>query len=277
MKILVTGSEGYIGKHLVKMLLEDGNTVHTLDIKGERSETHFIVDINNETFVKYGPHIGKKYDAVVHLAALVRVGESVREPYRYYDTNINGTFKLLNNVDTNHFVFASTGAASEPNSPYGFSKRAAEDIVSAMAKKFTIFRFYNVIGTDGFPPTNPDGLMSKLIDAMDTGEFRIYGRDYNTTDGTCMREYVHVNDICAAIMRSLDKPTNKVHNLAYGDPKSVAEIVDVFKKVNNVDFKVIFDRRRDGDLESCYLRGGSQFMRRSYTYEEMMRYELATN
>ncbi len=269
MKVSVTGSEGYIGKHLVQMLNQNKiYDVHTIDLLDFNSLNHVQVDVTNQNHIK---RLVESYDAIVHLAALVRVGESVKNPSKYYNTNVNGTYNILKNIVCGNFIFASTGAASEPNSPYGFSKRVAEDIVGELADSYNIFRFYNVIGSDGFPPTNPDGLMSKLIDATKTGEFRIYGRDYNTTDGTCMREYVHVNDICSAIIRSLDRPTNKIHNLAYGDAKSVSEIVDIFKEVNDVKFKIIFDRRREGDLEACYLRNASGFMKRSYTYEQMMK------
>ena len=214
-----------------------------------------------------------KFDAIVHLAALVRVGQSVKEPTYYYDVNINGTLNLLKNLKYDNFVFASTGAAANPNSPYGLSKRVCEDIVKEWAPVHTIFRFYNVTGSDGFPATNPDGLFYNLVKAIDTGKFEIFGKDYNTKDGTCVREYVHVLDICCALMKALETPTNNIENLAYNDTRTVKEIVNIFKEVNEVDFQVIYKDARPGDLEAMYLPNPSKLMTRHFTYEQMMKWK----
>ena len=273
-KILVTGSMGYIGQHLVQMLKQDKNLeVHCLDKDEIAGTNRYQIDIRlskdvRETFGE------EHYDSVIHLAALVQVGESVKYPTAYYNTNINGTMWLLRYVKANNFIFASTGAAENPISPYGISKRAAEDIVREMRPDATIFRFYNVIGSDGFEPTNPDGLFYNLIGAKQTQRMKIYGNDYNTSDGTCVREYVHVNDICRALIKATETPsTNHIENLAYGDPKTVKEIVEIFKEVNGIEFEVEYEPRREGDLEACYLENPSVFMERNYTYEEMLKYD----
>ena len=208
---------------------------------------------------------------MIHLAALVRVGESVQRPTLYYDTNINGTLNVIRKIKYKNFIFASTGAATNPLSPYGLSKRVAEDIVAEQCKQFTIFRFYNVTGTGGFPATNPDGLFYNLTQAIETKKIHLYGTKYNTKDGTCVREYIHVNDVCDALIRAIDTPTNGVENLAYNDTRTVKEIVNIFKEVNNVDFDVIYKDARPGDLESMYIPDPSKFMVRNYTYEQMLK------
>jgi UDP-glucose 4-epimerase len=276
MRILVTGASGYIGQHLCKMLAFNKKDieVHRLDIEEENGKLSRHADIRVASSVaRAAAEI--HYDAVIHLAALVRVGESVEKPWEYYDTNIMGTLNCLRHISYDNFIFASTGAAEKPDSPYGRSKRVAEDIVfdycKANNKKTTVFRFYNVIGTDGYEATNPDGLFYNLVKAIQTGSFNLYGTDYNTADGSCVREYVHVNDICRALIIAINNHTNDVQNLAYGDTRTVREIIEIFKKVNGVDFKVVEKLGRPGDLEACYLTNPSVYMTRNYTYEEMLK------
>ena len=271
MKILVTGSEGYIGKHLCAKLVNLGHEVHKLDYDIKFDLHQYDYDIRGAQELQYGVTSFHTYDAVIHLAALVRVGESVHYPTLYYDTNINGTLNVIQRIKYKNFIFASTGAASNPLSPYGLSKRVAEDIVAEQCKHFTTFRFYNVTGTGGFPATNPDGLFYNLTQAIETRKFHLHGKDYNTKDGTCVREYIHVNDVCDALIRAIDTPTNSVENLAYNDTRTVKEIVNIFKEVNNVDFDVIYKDARPGDLESMYLPDPSKFMVRNYTYEQMLK------
>lgn len=272
-KILVTGSEGYIGQHLCAALEEHWFEIHRLDYNCIPGDKSHCVDIRSEDMVRYSNATKHHYDAVIHLAAVVRVGESVTHPTMYYDTNINGTLNVLKHLKYDNFVFASTGAAASPNSPYGYSKRCAEDIVKEWAPKFTTFRFYNVTGSGGFPATNPDGLFYNLTNAVKTGKFELYGTDYNTKDGTCVREYVHVMDICRSLMRATEVYTNDIENLAYNDTRTVKEIINIFKEVNGVDFEVIYRDARPGDLEAMYLPNPSKLMIRNYTYEEMLKWK----
>jgi UDP-glucose 4-epimerase len=270
-KILITGNSGYIGSHLTKML-QDEYEVHGLDINPPQIEpkAHNTIDIRRQ-FV-----LDNDYDAVIHLAALVNVGESEHIPIQYYITNLNGTMNILNKIKTKNFIFASTGAADGCESAYGISKRAAEDVVKEFCTKHrptphTIFRFYNVIGSDGFAPTNPDGLMYNLIKARETGEFTIFGTDYErTSDGTCVRDYVHVNEICDALMQAIEKPSNGIECLGHGVGYTVKEIVNLFQKVNDVDFDVIKGPRRKGDIEVSVLENVSPYMRNLYTMEELL-------
>lgn len=273
MNILVTGSEGYIGKHLCSLLNEiEGMNVYTLDCKKDKPGKHLCDDVRyvkslTLSFADFPLH----FDTVIHLAALVRVGESVQKPMEYYDVNLNGTLNLLREIEYDNFVFASTGAAADPKSPYGLSKRVCEDYVRALAPIHTIFRFYNVTGTEGFPATNPDGLFYNLTEATKTGQFELYGTNYNTKDGTCVREYIHVMDVCRALIRAIYNPTNNVENLAYNDTRTVKEIINIFKEVNKVDFDVIYKDARPGDLEAMYLPNPSKLMVRNYTYEQMLK------
>jgi UDP-glucose 4-epimerase len=273
-KILITGCSGYIGSHLAKILMESLKyEVHGLDINDPQQPMHkfYQQDINRQFT------INEEFDAVIHLAALVRVGESEVMPIKYYITNLNGTMNVINKIKTKNFVFASTGAAQDCNSSYGISKRAAEDVVREYCTThrktpYTIFRFYNVIGTEGFSPTNPDGLMYNLMKAKETGEFTIFGTDYErTSDGTCVRDYVHVNEICDALRTAIEKPSNQIECLGHGVGYTVREIVNLFCKVNDVDFNVIQGPRRKGDIESSVLENVSPYMKNLYTLEELLK------
>ena len=263
-KVLITGHKGYIGQHLWQMIKQTRPDIelYGMDNKGDGNEYGDVRGLMS---------CGTYFHTIIHLAALVRVGESVKYPTRYYDTNVNGTAHILNHFNHHNFIFASTGAAEKPESPYGLSKRMAEDIVRENSYDYTTFRFYNVIGTDGFAPTNPDGLMSNLMAAVRHKRFDLYGTDYNTEDGTCVREYVHVNDICRALIKAIDKPSKQIENLAYGHTMSVKEIIRCFKDTNKVDFEVKELPRRPGDLETCYLEKPSEYMERNYSYAEMLR------
>jgi UDP-glucose 4-epimerase len=271
--ILITGSSGYIGRHLAALLavFEDDYHLTGVDKMWRKQLCHEFIGQN----ILENSEITGKFDTVIHLAGLVNVGMSMQAPMDYYRNNVIGTLNMLERAEYDHFIFASTGAADNPYSPYGMSKLVSENLVRQYCtlnnKKCTIFRFYNVIGTDGFPATNPDGLFYNLTQATKTGQFDLYGKDYNTKDGTCVREYVHVNDICMALIKAIDKPSNQVENLAYGDTRTVKEIVNIFKEVNNVDFSVIYKDARPGDLEACYLKNPSEYMVRNYTYEQMLK------
>ena len=273
-KVLITGVSGYIGSHLCKLLANDYE-VHGLDIADPQAPLNefYRCDINRQ----FALPEDIEYDAVIHLAALVRVGESEQIPIKYYITNLNGTMNVINRIKAKNFIFSSTGAAQDCQSAYGISKRAAEDVVREYCTKhrqtpYTIFRFYNVIGSTVVAPTNPDGLMYNLMKARETGEFTVFGNDYNVSDdGTCVRDYVHVNEICDALKQAIEKPSNSVESLGHGVGWTVKEIVDEFKKVNNVNFNVVYGPRRKGDIASSVLKNVSPYMRNLYTMDQLLK------
>ena len=278
--ILITGSSGYIGQHLVKLLRKNYN-VYGIDMSPCHNdylkrknfiEMNIRYDISDFLFaINDWP---MEFDVVIHLAALVSVGESVEKPYEYYDTNINGTANVLFDIKYKNFIFASTGAAQNPISPYALSKRVAEDIVKEHCQtgNYTIFRFYNVIGTDGvIQPTNPDGLFSNLIKAETSGTFNLFGTDYATSDGTAVRDYVHVLEICHALRDAIERPANGLENLGHGKGHSVLEMATKYQEVNNCKFDVVPCQRREGDLEYSVLKNVSPYMKQLYTFDELMK------
>lgn len=277
-KILITGCSGYIGSHLCKMLLADSKyEIHGLDINDPKCQIDRFdkMDIN-QMFVWNGT-----YDAVIHLAALVNVSESEIIPTQYYQTNMIGTMNILRHIKCDNFIFASTGAAELCQSAYGISKRAAEDIVKEQRgdQPFTIFRFYNVIGSSGYDPTNPDGLMYNLMKSKETREFTIFGNDYETIDGTCVRDYVHVDEICYALKLAIERPANKIECLGHGVGYTVREMVDIFERVNEdtlyendpdaISIKI--GPRRAGDAPYSVLDDVSNYMVNLYNIEDLLR------
>ena len=218
-----------------------------------------------------------EFDCVVHLAGLVNVGDSVKNPMRYYETNVAGTLKMLEHIDYKNFIFASTGAAENPTSPYATSKAVTEDLVHEYCqlnnKDCIIFRFYNVIGSAGYEATNIDGLMYNLIKAMETGEFNLYGDDYDTYDGTALRDYIHVSEVCNAIKLAIDNSWSDgtIQNLATGSGYSVMQMVEYFKEVNKCDFKVNILPRRPGDLARSVLGEVSPYMKEMYRIDEKLK------
>ena len=266
-RVLVTGSEGYIGKHLIKML---GNEyeIHKLDI----ADPVTPIDIRKQI------DIDIEFDTVIHLAALVNVSRSTQFPLEYFDTNVNGTINCLQQLKYKNFIFASTGSAVGMASPYAISKKMAELVVENHCKNnqknFTMFRFYNVTGSDGIPPTNPDGLFASLIRAETEGTFYVYGGDYNTPDGSALRDYTHVNEICAALAKAIKTPANRLENLGHGVGTSVKQMAEMYKHVNKCEYNIEIKDRRPGDLEISVLDDISEYMIKMYTLEELLKNEI---
>jgi len=277
MKILITGNSGYIGSHLTQLL----NHRADLELYGldKNKPVVHLERFSHNDIISSGYFRWQlediEFDCVIHLAAEVAVGRSVTNPILYYQTNTLGTLRILRDLKFKKFVHASTGSAGPMNNPYGISKRASEEIVNQYCNErnipFTTFRFYNVTGTDGINPTNPDGLMWNLINAEKTGVFNLFGNDYNTEDGSAIRDYTHVNEICNALEQAIEQSTNQIENLGHGVGTTVKQMISLYKKVNNCDFEVKICPRRDGDLERSVLDCPSKFMQHLYTMEDLLK------
>jgi UDP-glucose 4-epimerase len=271
-KVLITGSSGYIGQHLAKMLhgkyevIGLDRCLRKVPFKAKYGD---LWDANKD--------VKEEFDTVIHLAGSVSVGESIEFPYSYYRNNIEGTDLALESIIYKNFIFASTGAAEYPeSSPYAMSKRCAEDVVKEYCERYefnyTTFRFYNVFGCDsGLELTNEDGLLSALRKAKETGIFNLYGADYRTPDGSAIRDYVYVNDICRAIEKAIEKPANGIEELGSGENYSVKSIVNLYRANNNCDFNVVVKPRRKGDVERSYCRKHSTYFKQTVTMSDMLK------
>jgi len=286
MNILVTGAAGYIGSHLCKLLTENQYNVTAWDIElhGETNDisnyTSNYSDTDVTTFTdKF------KFDAVVHLAGRSSVPESMLIPYQYYNTNIEGTANCLKNIETDHFIFAGTAASWELASPYALSKVAAEDIIKQHATGYTIFRFFNVSGTNGIHKQLGDGMsLIKMVAKVASGELselEIFGNDYNTRDGTCIRDFIHVNDLANAIINAIKKGPSNTDYECIGSKTgySVLEVVDEMKKVSGQKIPIRHVGRRDGDVESSIVPEVSTLLNIKNTLSDMCidQYNLEKN
>ena len=284
MNVLVTGGAGYIGSHMVKMLAGAGHQVVTWD----NLSTGFREAVRYGAFVEGDLHEHEhlvqtlrqfRVEAVVHFAARIEVGESVREPHRYYENNVGGTLSLLSamrEAEVRQLVFSSTAAVygepeavpipeghpQDPTNPYGASKcmveRILRDGAAAGEVRSLSLRYFNAAGAD------PDGELGERHDpethliplALQAASGRreaiaILGRDYPTSDGTCIRDFIHVQDLCAAHLAALDYLSNGgdtvALNLGTGKGASVQSVIDTVSAVTGRQLQVEEGLRRPGD------------------------------
>jgi UDP-glucose 4-epimerase len=276
MKVLVTGATGYIGSHVCKLLKKHGHTVIGWDknIHGEYNDVSSYCDqfVLQDVMDK---HIFGHYDAVVHLAGRSVVPDSLREPTEYYRVNVMGTVNLLKRVSTPHVLFASTSSAWEMASPYARSKVAAEDVIKEHADGYTIFRFFNVSGTDGV--NRQLGAASHLIRvaamvaAGKTPDIKVFGTDYPTRDGTCIRDYIHVVDLAGAIVKAVENgPVNTPYEcLGSNHGWSVLEVIDVMERVTGKQLNKTLAPRREGDAVISVVDNLSNFVTLTKSIEDM--------
>jgi UDP-glucose 4-epimerase len=290
MNVLVAGGAGYIGSHAVKMLVEAGHHVVALDslFRGHRQAVHpnaeFIEADLAETPVLSKALAEHEIECVMHFAALAYVGESVDEPLRYYQKNTCGTLSLLkamNEQNVRRMVFSSTCATygepeempivetmpQRPINPYGWSKLFVERILTDYVQAnpefgFCALRYFNVagaasdgtIGEDHQPETH---LIPVVIEAAlgQRDHVTVFGTDYATPDGTCIRDYIHVEDLCEAHMLAMEKLNagdKLFYNLGIGRGYSVREVIDSVRRVTGCAFEVRTGPRRPGDPPSLY-------------------------
>jgi UDP-glucose 4-epimerase len=276
--ILVTGGYGYIGSHAIKALASAGYTVDSIDFKQSTNKIKRYVrsdrirDISKMTSI--GGNWGE-YDAVVHLAGLISVEQSVQYPWLYFKNNILGTKNLLDCITTDHLIFASTAAAFNPASPYATSKIAAEQLVRNQSKNHTIFRFFNVAGNNGeFSQIGESTHLIRIAAETAAGKrthISINGTDWQTRDGTCIRDYVHVMDLVECILKAIEVPANTDYEcIGSGIGYTVNEVIDMMKEISGQDFKVIESPRRKGDTAEVLIpEHKSKYFYGNRTLEEM--------
>lgn len=275
MKVLVTGATGYIGSHVCKLLKEHGHWVEGWDtnIHGEYNDIRAYCDqYFNFDVTK---NVRGSYDAVVHLAGRSVVPDSLREPTEYYRVNTMGTANLIDHVETDHMLFASTSSAWEMASPYARSKVGAEDVIKERARGYTIFRFFNVSGTDGVNRQLGDATHLVRVAAMaaagKTPDIKIYGTDYDTRDGTCIRDYIHVVDLASSIVKAVETgPINTPYEcLGSNHGWSVLEIINIMEQVTGKRLNRIIAPRRPGDAVASVIDNLSAYVTLTKTIEDM--------
>ncbi len=284
MKVLVCGGAGYIGSHVVRYLNANGHDVVVFDnlSTGHREAVGLtrliqgdILDAAalSELFANH------RFDAVMHFCALSQVGASVVEPYLYYENNVVGTLNLLQAMRAarvSRLVFSSTAAVfgnpdvdlidenhnTRPINPYGASKLMVErmlaDAAGAYGLRSVTLRYFNAAGAD---PSGEIGELHEpethlvpnvLLAALDTDtELKVFGNDYPTRDGTCVRDYIHVNDLASAHLKAMhfmnEREGSHVFNLGNGRGFTILEVINAARSVTgkNINFK--FAQRRTGD------------------------------
>ncbi|CAD5920243.1 UDP-glucose 4-epimerase [Planktothrix tepida] len=293
--ILVTGGAGYIGSHAVLALQRSGYDVIILDnlVYGHQDlvetvlKTELIIGDTNDRPLLDDLFSSRKIDAVMHFSAYAYVGESVTHPDKYYRNNVIGTLTLLEamkEAGINKFVFSSTCATygvpdvvpipedhpQNPINPYGATKLMVERILAdfdvAYDFKSVRFRYFNAAGAD------PDGLLGEdhnpethlipltlLVALGKRDSISIFGTDYPTPDGTCIRDYIHVSDLATAHILGLEYlleggKTN-VFNLGNGNGFSVKEVIETARKVTGKEIKAVECDRRPGDPPSLVGSG----------------------
>ncbi|MCR9204056.1 MAG: UDP-glucose 4-epimerase GalE [Halobacteriovoraceae bacterium] len=285
MKILLTGGAGYIGSHVLKILGEQGHDIVVVDnLSTGRKESLLYgrhENFNLEDTDKLGHLIEKEdFEACLHFAGSIVVPESVQKPLKYYKNNTQNSMNLIelckqNNI--NKFIFSSTaalygdapkgGICSEdsdvlPINPYGKSKFMTEMMLEDVSKvsefNYVALRYFNVAGANvdlkiGQCSPNSTHLI-KIASECASGKrekMSIFGEDYDTPDGTCIRDYIHIDDLAQAhadALAYLEKENESiVVNCGYGHGYSVKEVINAVKEVTGVDFPVEMDGRRDGD------------------------------
>ncbi|SNT63935.1 UDP-glucose 4-epimerase [Tardiphaga sp. OK246] len=289
MTILVTGGAGYIGSHMVHALRDAGERVVVVDnlITGFKNAVPegvalAIGNIGDEIFIERLV-AEQNVEAIVHFAASSVVPESIRDPLMYYKNNTSASRSLIEGAikgGVKKFIFSSTAAVygnpeqsiplsedapKKPISPYGTSKLMTEmllaDVGQAYEFKYAALRYFNVAGADpsgrvGQSTRNATHLIKSAVQAAlgYRSRIEVYGTDYATADGTCVRDYIHVSDLVdahASVLKYLrDGGENLTINCGYGRGYSVLEVIDSVKRVSGRNFEVAFADRRPGDPES---------------------------
>ncbi len=283
MNFLIIGGAGYIGSHMIKMLGLKGCSITTLDdlSSGHRDAVLFGDFVQGN----FGDHkvldnvLSRGFDAVIHFASFIQVGESVHHPDKYYRNNLTYTLGLLDAMrahGVNKFILSSTAATfgeprytpiderhpQHPLNPYGRTKlmveQALADYDRAYGLKSVCLRYFNAAGADPEGQLgerhDPETHLIPLVLQAASGRrpsISVFGRDYDTPDGTCIRDYIHIQDLCSAHWLALQSLINgedsQSYNLGNGNGFSVQEVIDTAERVTDCKISVVNGQRRDGD------------------------------
>ncbi|MHB8269363.1 UDP-glucose 4-epimerase GalE [Bradyrhizobium sp.] len=286
MTVLVTGGAGYIGSHMVLALAEAGESVVVIDNLSTGFSTSlpegvplFIGDVADENLVE-GVIAAHGVESIIHFAGSVVVSDSMRDPLAYYRNNTMTTRSLLNvavKCGVDRFIFSSTAAVygnpermpvtedapTRPLSPYGSSKLMTEimlhDVAAAHGMRYVVLRYFNVAGADphariGLSTASATHLLKIAVEAA-TGQrakIDVYGTDYPTPDGSCVRDFIHVSDLAQAHRAALsylrDGGASTTLNCGYGRGYSVLETIEAVRRVSGRNFAVQTALRRPGDI-----------------------------
>ncbi|MEA3355034.1 MAG: UDP-glucose 4-epimerase GalE [Patescibacteria group bacterium] len=272
MRILVTGGCGYIGSITAKELVDQGNKVVIYDKKNNQEIQD--IELLEKTLKK------EKIEAVMHFAAFIEMGESMKNPFKYFDNNVVGSlnlFETMRKTGVNKLIFSSTAGVygnpvrvpikeddqKQPENPYGESKLMVEKLLKWYDKIYGLksisLRYFNAAGAtlDGKYGENhkPEShLIPNIIKAAIKGDkFKLFGDDYPTPDGTCIRDYIHVLDLAKAHILALkalnDGHKTDVFNVGTGVGYSNKQVIEMVKLVTGIDFKVLIKERRPGDAD----------------------------
>ena len=282
--ILIVGGAGYIGSHVNKLLNKNGYETVVFDNleKGHREAVKWgTLEVGDLGNIEEIEAVFNKYpiEAVFDFASYIEVGESVKDPEKYYLNNVKNTLNLLSVMrkhNVNKIIFSSTAAvfgmperipiseddAKQPINPYGKTKLMVENIFkdydAAYGLRFVAFRYFNACGADKDGEIGewhePESHLIPILLEVAQGKrefFQLNGTDYATEDGTCIRDYVHVEDLAQAhllgLKHLLDGGESKFYNLGSGKGYSNKQVMETAKEVTGVDFKVVYGPRREGD------------------------------
>jgi UDP-glucose 4-epimerase len=294
MSVLVTGGAGYIGSHMVQALVEAGESVVVIDNLSTgfsqflpQGVPLFIGDAGDENLVE-GVISAHAVESVIHFAGSIVVPESMRDPLGYYRNNTMTTRSLLNTTvksGVGRFIFSSTAAVygnpdqvpvpesapTRPLSPYGSSKLMAEimlhDVASAHGMSYVALRYFNVAGADpqarmGLATVGATHLLKIAVEAA-TGQrakIDVFGTDYPTPDGSCIRDFIHVTDLVQAHRAALSHlrggGASMTLNCGYGRGYSVLETIEAVRKVSGRNFAIQYGPRRPGDIMTMIADSG---------------------
>ena len=265
MKILVVGGAGYIGAHVVRALLERGNEVHVIDDLSA-GDVRSIPDAQFRRNRWQTAVVAVEYEGVVLLAGRVLTGESFDDPLGYYDANVAGLIACLDQLvgRTQRIVFASSCAASNPLSPYAASKAMGESILSDAAARhgfsICVLRFFNVVGgqNEVWLPKRPASHLLRVLARVALGmepAVTVNGVDYDTPDGTCVRDYLHVRDVAQSVCAAVEGDHSGTHDVGAGRGVSVLEAIRAMQETGNTHIPVQIGPRRPGDPPSLIASG----------------------